>query len=57
MAFASRKRQPTKPFCGVEFAIRGAGLIGLEREMGYKNERNERRLRTVSQGSDLQVPL
>jgi hypothetical protein len=30
----------TKPFCGVEFAMRGAGLVGLERkrEMYRKEE-------------------
>ena len=36
------ERRRTKPFCGVEFAMRGAGLVGLEREkereMGYKKE-------------------
>lgn len=26
------KKRATEPFCGVEFALRGAGLFGLERD-------------------------
>jgi hypothetical protein len=60
MAFASGKRQPTRTFLlwrGIRVARqRGSGWPG-EREMAYRKERKETGLRTVSQGSDLQVPL
>lgn len=48
----------TKPFGGTEFAWRGAGLVGLERERKrWVYLQDARGLRTVSRGSDLQVPL
>ena len=47
-------KEATRPFCGVEFALRGAGLFGLKRDGVRQDEGGE--LRTVSQGFDLQVP-
>jgi hypothetical protein len=38
------ERWATKPFCGVELAMRGAGLVGLEKERerwGIGKSRNE----------------
>lgn len=47
-------KEAAKPFCGVAFALRGAGLFGLERDGVRQDEGGE--IRTVSQGFDLQVP-
>jgi hypothetical protein len=39
MEFAFWKEKATEPFCGVEFALRGAGLVGLWRKMDIGKER------------------